>query len=171
VWAFAHLVSGAIIGCDCNICDHTFIEGKVKIGDRVTLKSGVFLWNGIEVEDDVFIGPNATFTNDLRPRSRHYPDEFLKTRLMKGCSIGANATILPGLNIGNWDLVGAGSVVTRDVPAHAVVFGNPATIRSWICICGEKLVFYDNKEQTLCCCGRIFEQHNGSVKCSMDNVR
>jgi UDP-2-acetamido-3-amino-2,3-dideoxy-glucuronate N-acetyltransferase len=162
IWAFAHILSGAIIGSDCNICDHTFIEGGVKIGDRVTLKSGVYLWDGIEVENDVFIGPNATFTNDRRPRSRQYPDQFLPTRLMTGCSIGANATILPGLTIGCWSLIGAGSVVTRNIPDHALAFGNPAMVRGWICVCGASVVF-NHKKQASCACGRILELNNDSV--------
>jgi acetyltransferase-like isoleucine patch superfamily enzyme len=162
IWAFAHVLSGAIIGGDCNICDHTFIEGGVKIGDRVTLKSGVYLWDGIEVENDVFIGPNATFTNDRCPRSRQYPEQFLTTRLMRGCSIGANATILPGLTIGCWALIGAGSVVTRNIPDHALAFGNPAIVRGWVCVCGASVVFND-KRQVLCDCGRILEFNNDSV--------
>lgn len=128
IWAFAHVLPGAQLGADCNICDHTFIEGKVVIGDRVTLKCGVYLWDGITLENDVFVGPNATFTNDLRPRSRVYPDAFLKTHVKGGASIGANATILPGLTIGANAMVGAGAVVTKDVPDNAVVVGNPARI-------------------------------------------
>lgn len=162
IWAFAHILSGAIIGSDCNICDHTFIEGRVKIGDRVTLKSGVYLWDGIEVENDVFIGPNATLTNDRRPRSQQYPDQFLPTRLMTGCSIGANATILPGLTIGCWALIGAGSVVTRNIPAHTLAFGNPAMVRGWVCVCGASVVF-NHQKPVSCDCGRILELNNDSV--------
>lgn len=132
VWAFAHVLPGARIGADCNICDGVFVENDVVIGDRVTVKIGVQLWDGITVEDDVFIGPNATFTNDLRPRSREYPEAFLKTVVRRGASIGANATILPGLEIGSRAMVGAGSVVTRDVPAGAIVVGNPARIRGYV---------------------------------------
>ena len=128
VWAFAHVVSGAVVGSQCNICDHTFIEGKVRIGDRVTLKCGVYLWDGIILEDDVFIGPNATFTNDRMPRSRQVPAEYPVTLVKRGASIGANATILPGITIGEGAMVGAGAVVTRDVPANAVVVGNPARV-------------------------------------------
>ncbi len=128
VWAFSHIVSGAKIGADCNICDHTFIEGKVVVGDRVTIKCGVYLWDGVVVEDDVLLGPNATFTNDLYPRSKVYSDKFLSTLLKKGCSIGANATILPGLTIGEKAMVAAGAVVTKDVPPYALVEGSPARI-------------------------------------------
>ena len=139
VWAFAHLVRGAVIGEDCNICDHTFVEGMVQLGNRVTVKCGVYLWNGVMAEDDVFIGPAAAFTNDLRPRSKQYPAELLQTLLKQGCSVGANATILPGLQIGRWALVGAGAVVTRSVPDHALVIGNPARFVGWLCRCGERL--------------------------------
>lgn len=128
VWAFAHILPGAQIGADCNICDGVFIENDVVVGDRVTVKCGVQLWDGVTLEDDVFVGPNATFTNDPFPRSRHRPVEFSRTLVRRGASIGANATILPGLVIGQDAVVGAGSVVTRDVPAYAVVVGNPARV-------------------------------------------
>ena len=127
VWAFAHVMAGAVVGVDCNICDHTFIEGDVVIGDRVTIKSGVYLWDGLRVEDDVFIGPQATFTNDLTPRSKQ-PFEFQTTTLRRGASIGAGAVLLPGITIGERAMVGAGAVVTRDVPAFAIVVGNPARV-------------------------------------------
>jgi len=128
IWAFAHILPGAVIGEDCNICDQTFIENDVVVGNRVTIKCGVQLWDGITVEDNVFIGPNATFTNDIFPRSKQYPDQFTRTMLRKGASIGANATILPGLVIGQYAMVGAGTVVTKDVPPYAIVVGNPAKI-------------------------------------------
>ena len=132
VWAFTHILPGAVIGTDCNICDHVFIENKVTVGDRVTIKCGVQLWDGVILEDDVFVGPNATFTNDPFPRSRHYPAEFPATRIRKGASIGANATILPGLTIGQNSMVGAGAVITRDVPPNAIVMGNPARITGYV---------------------------------------
>jgi len=132
VWAFAHILPDAVIGSECNICDHVFIENKVTIGDRVTIKCGVQLWDGVILEDDVFVGPNATFTNDPFPRSRQYPGEFPKTHVRKGASIGANATILPGLTIGQNAMVGAGAVVTRDVPPNAIVVGNPARITGYV---------------------------------------
>ncbi|WP_386067798.1 WxcM-like domain-containing protein [Tahibacter sp. UC22_41] len=128
IWAFAHVLPGARIGTDCNICDHVFVENDVVVGDRVTIKCGVQLWDGLRVEDDVFIGPNATFTNDRFPRSKQYPDSFPQTHIGRGASIGANATILPGVSIGQHAMVGAGAVVTRSVPPYAIVVGNPARI-------------------------------------------
>jgi serine acetyltransferase len=122
------VLPGASIGEDCNICDGVFIENDVFVGDRVTVKCGVQLWDGVTLEDDVFVGPNATFTNDPFPRSRQQPERFDRTLVRRGASIGANATILPGLVIGQYALVGAGSVVTRSVPAYAVVVGNPARV-------------------------------------------
>ena len=132
VWAFAHVLPGARIGSDCNICDHVFIENDVVVGNRVTVKCGVQLWDGVRLEDDVFIGPNATFTNDIFPRSKQYPEAFGQTVVRTGASIGANATILPGISIGARAMVGAGAVVTRSVPPNAVVVGNPAKIVGYI---------------------------------------
>ena len=128
IWAFTHLLPGAIIGEDVNICDHVFIENNVVVGNRVTIKCGVYLWDGVHLEDDVFVGPNAAFTNDRFPRSRQYLDKFPETRVKQGASIGANATILPGITIGKNAMVAAGAVVTRDVPDNALVVGNPARI-------------------------------------------
>jgi acetyltransferase-like isoleucine patch superfamily enzyme/dTDP-4-dehydrorhamnose 3,5-epimerase-like enzyme len=128
IWAFAHVSAGVVIGDDCNICDFTFIEPGVRIGNRVTVKCGVYLWEGIVLEDDVFVGPNATFTNDKFPRSRQHPDQLLRARICRGASVGANATILPGLRIGEKAMIGAGAVVTHNVPPNAIVVGNPACI-------------------------------------------
>jgi acetyltransferase-like isoleucine patch superfamily enzyme len=128
VWQYVVILEGARIGEDVNICSHCFIENDVEIGHRVTIKSGVQLWDGLHIEDDVFIGPNATFTNDPFPRSRVRPAAFLQTRVCKGASIGANATILPGITIGEGAMVGAGAVVTKSVPPFAIVVGSPARI-------------------------------------------
>ncbi|MEI7831700.1 MAG: WxcM-like domain-containing protein [bacterium] len=132
IWAFAHVLPGAVIGRDANICDHVFIENDVFLGDRVTIKCGVQLWDGLRVGDDVFIGPNATFTNDLFPRSKQYPQRFEKTIIENGASIGANATILAGVTIGTGAMIGAGAVVTRDVPPYAVAVGNPARVKRYV---------------------------------------
>jgi acetyltransferase-like isoleucine patch superfamily enzyme/dTDP-4-dehydrorhamnose 3,5-epimerase-like enzyme len=128
VWAFAHVLPGARIGEDCNICDGVFVEGGVVVGDRVTVKCGVQLWDGLVVEDDVFIGPNATFTNDTFPRSRQWQRAPTQTIIHSGASIGANATVLPGVEVGPGAMVGAGAVVTHNVPPHAIVSGSPARI-------------------------------------------
>lgn len=132
IWAFVNILPGAKIGEDVNICDHVFVEGDVIVGSRVTIKCGVQLWDGLRVEDDVFIGPNATFTNDPFPRSRKWPGAFPQTVVKRGASIGANATILPGITIGERAMVGAGAVVTKDVPDFAVVAGNPARILRYL---------------------------------------
>ena len=128
VWQYVVILPGAVIGRDGNICSHCFIENKVVVGDRVTVKCGVQLWDGVTLEDDVFVGPNATFTNDLNPRSRNASVTLLPTLVKKGASIGANATILPGLTIGEGAMVGAGAVVTKDVPPRTLVVGNPARV-------------------------------------------
>lgn len=132
VWAFAHILPKAVIGADCNICDGVFIENDVIVGDRVTIKCGVQLWDGLTVEDDVFIGPNVTFTNDRFPRSKKHPEQFAKTLVRKGASIGANATILPGMEIGSGAMIGAGSVITHSVPPNAIAMGNPAQIVGYV---------------------------------------
>lgn len=132
IWAFSHVLPAAVLGAGCNVCDHVFIENDVIVGDRVTIKSGVQLWDGVRLGDDVFVGPNATFTNDRFPRSKQYQDAVLQTHVERGASIGANATILPGLTIGAEAMVAAGSVVTRDVPAKAIVRGAPARIVGYV---------------------------------------
>ncbi len=132
IWAFVHILPGAVVGEDCNLCDHVFIENDVVVGDRVTIKSGVQLWDGVRIEDDVFVGPNVAFTNDPFPRSKQYPKAYSQTRVQKGASIGANATILPGVTIGQNSMVGAGAVVTKNVPPNSIVVGNPARIVSYV---------------------------------------
>lgn len=128
IWQFCVVFAGAKIGANCNICANVLIENDVVIGNNVTVKSGVQLWDGVRIEDNVFIGPNATFTNDLMPRSKVYPQRFLQTTVKSGASIGANATILPGVTIAEGAMIGAGAVVTRSVPPNAIVVGNPARI-------------------------------------------
>lgn len=128
IWQFSIVLSNAVIGRNCNINSHCFIENDVIIGDNVTVKCGVYLWDGLRVEENVFIGPNATFTNDKRPRSKQYPKTFLKTVIRRGASVGAGAVILPGLEIGENAVVGAGAVVTKNVPANSTVAGCPARV-------------------------------------------
>lgn len=132
IWAFAHILPSAEIGKDCNICDHVFIENDVIVGNRVTIKCGVQLWDGLRVDDDVFIGPNVTFTNDLFPRSKEYPEKFLNTFIKQGASIGANATVLAGVTIGKKAMVAAGAVVTKNVPPNSIVTGNPSRITGYM---------------------------------------
>lgn len=128
IWQFVVIMEGAKIGRNCNICAHSLIEGDVIIGDDVTIKSGVQIWDGARLEDKVFIGPNVTFTNDIFPRSKMYLEEYMGITLKANSSIGANATLLAGITIGEYSLVGAGSVVTKDVPPNSVVVGNPAKV-------------------------------------------
>ena len=132
IWQFCVVLQGAYIGTDCNLCAHMLVENDVYIGNRVTIKSGVQLWDGVTVEDDVFIGPNVTFTNDLVPRSKQYPESFARTIIEKGASIGANATIVAGHTIGAHALIGAGSVVTKNIPPNTVWYGNPAEHRGYV---------------------------------------
>lgn len=141
VWAWAHVLEGAVVGAGCNICDHAFVEGGARLGDRVTVKNGVLVFDGVTVEDEVFLGPHVVFTNDLTPRAhvRKAPEEYVPTRVSHGASIGANATVVCGTTIGAHALVGAGAVVTGDVAPHALVVGNPARRVGWVCTCGHRL--------------------------------
>jgi UDP-2-acetamido-3-amino-2,3-dideoxy-glucuronate N-acetyltransferase len=145
IWAFAHVMKGALIGERCNVGDHSFIESSVVIGDEVTIKNGVSIWEGVEVKDKVFIGPNAAFTNDLRPRSRVYHEASVKTVVGEGASIGANATIIAGAHIGRYAMVGAGAVVTKPVKDYELVAGNPARHKGWISRTGDRLEFVAGK--------------------------
>jgi UDP-2-acetamido-3-amino-2,3-dideoxy-glucuronate N-acetyltransferase len=155
VWAFAHVLDGAVIGTDCNICDHVFIEGGAIVGNRVTVKNNVMIWDKVTIEDEVFVGPNAVLTNDMNPRIafRKSPDQFLPTLIKRGASIGANATIVCGVTVGEQAFIGAGTVVSRDVPAYALVVGNPARQIGWACACGLKLA-----ESLECTCGRAYQK-------------
>jgi len=156
IWAFAHVMKGAVVGSDCKIGDHAFIESGATLGDRVTVKNGCLIWHGVHLGDDVFVGPNVVFTNDMRPRVRYQTTEedWLETHVEERASLGANSTILCGIRIGRNALVGAGAVVTRDVDAHAIVLGNPGRQVGWACDCGFTL------DEDLGCpnCGRRYRR-------------
>ena len=139
IWQYCVILKDARIGRNCNINCHVFIENDVIIGDNVTVKSGVQLWNGVHLEDGVFVGPNVTFTNDMLPRSKRYPNAFLKTIVQRGASIGANATIISGITIGQHAMIGAGSLVTKTIPDYTLWYGNPAEFKWYVCRCGQKL--------------------------------
>lgn len=138
IWQFCVVLEDAKIGSNCNVNAHVFIENDVNIGDNVTIKSGVQIWDGITLEDNVFIGPNVTFTNDFLPRSKQYPDKFLKTTVKKGSSIGANSTIVAGVIVGEYSMIGAGSVVTKNIGQQELWYGNPAKHKGYVCKCGQK---------------------------------
>jgi len=159
IYAFVHILPGAVIGADCNINDHCFIEGDVILGDRVTVKCGNYLWDGLRVEDDVFLGPNVVYTNDINPRSKQYPEKFKQIRILSGASIGANSVLKGGITIGRYALIGMGTVVTKDVPDYALVYGNPGRIEGYVCRCGGKLSSNQSakKEVFSCECGKSYE--------------
>lgn len=156
VWAFAHILPGARIGQDCNIGDHSYVEGGVAIGDEVVIKNGVSIWDGVTIEDRVFVGPNAAFTNDLMPRAKVVRAEYQRTLVREGASLGANATLVCGITVGRYALIGAGAVVTRDVPDFGLVVGNPARLAGFVCRCGDRLVFREAEAD--CACGRRYRR-------------
>ena len=163
IWAFSHVMKDVSIGEDCNLGGHTFVESGVKIGNRVTVKNGVAIWKGVTIEDEVFLGPNCVLTNDLYPRSKVYNPEYVKTLIKKGASIGANATIICGITIGEYAMIGAGAVVTKDVPPFTLVVGMPAKVLYFISKRGEKLIFNGEgiaKDAE----GFIYKKENGTVK-------
>ena len=151
IWAWAHVMKGARLGADCNVGEHCFIESGAILGDRVTVKNGVAVWEGVTAEDDVFLGPNAVLTNDLRPRSKVYREKVEPTLLKRGASIGANATILCGITIGEYAMIGAGAVVTKDVPSQTLVLGNPGRVVGHVCRCGGSLARKGRKGRCEAC--------------------
>lgn len=155
IWAFAHVMTGARLGRDCNVGEHCFIETGAVLGDGVTVKNQVSVWAGVTIDEGAFIGPNASFTNDLRPRSRQSDWKLSETRVGCGATIGANATLLCGITIGPFAFVGAGAVVTADVAAHGLVYGNPARPHGYVCRCAQALIF--DREAAVCAaCGRRY---------------
>jgi acetyltransferase-like isoleucine patch superfamily enzyme len=166
VWAFAHVQAGVRIGTDCNIGEQCFLETGVTIGDGVVIKNGVSIWAGVTIESGAFIGPNVAFTNDARPRSRVYHDEPNRTVVREGASIGANATVLSGLEVGRYALVGAGAVVTKSVPAFTLVIGNPARMDGRVCRCAASLRFV--RHRAVCECGRQYRKIRGGIEEARD---
>ncbi len=174
IWAFSNVLEGARIGADCNIGDHCFVEGGAVLGDGVTVKNGTSVWDGVTLEDGVFVGPGVRFTNDLRPRSPRLPEAadryetlewLLPTVVRRGATLGAGAVVLCGIEIGEFAFVAAGAVVTRDVAPLALVAGNPASARGWVCRCGGRLRF--SSAVTVCDdCDTAYEQDAGGVRLS-----
>ena len=158
ILAFCNVLEGAAIGRNCNICDRCFVENDVVLGDRVAVKCGVSLCEGIELEDDVFIGPDVSFSNDSRPRSGVHLEKHPRTLVRIGAPLGSGSVILPGVTIGRWAMVGAASVVTRDVPDHDLVYGNPARRQGFECRCGKTIQFQN--AQATCACGRRYALAN-----------
>lgn len=155
VWAFAHVLPGASVGSDCNVCDHAFIESGVAIGDRVTVKNGVMIFDGVTVEDDVFLGPAVIFTNDLRPRAekKKSGDALTRTLVRRGATLGAGSVVVAGYTLGEYSFTGAGSVVASDLAPHGFYVGNPARLKGWVCRCGERL-----EADLGCQCGRNYRR-------------
>jgi UDP-2-acetamido-3-amino-2,3-dideoxy-glucuronate N-acetyltransferase len=162
IWAFAHVMAGARIGRDCNICEHCFVEKGAVIGDKVTVKNHVAVWDGVTIADGVFLGPNVALTNDLRPRSRAEHWTRRETFIGQGATVGANATLLCGIRVGQYAFIGAGSVVTQDVPAHTLVYGNPARRRGYVCRCAEPITF-TRQHATCRACGSRFRKDRSGV--------
>jgi len=165
IWAFAHVLEGAVIGDNCNIGDHCFIEGGVTIGNDVVIKNGVSIWEGVSLEDRVFVGPNVVFTNDTRPRAKVFHENYEQILIRYGASIGANATLVCPLTIGRHAMIGAGSVVTNDVPDFGLVYGNPARLVGFVCKCGQHLCFDNgNPAVATCRCGLKYVRRNETVE-------
>lgn len=162
IWAFAHVLEGARVGAGCNVCDGAFIEGGAIVGDRVTVKNQVMIFDGVTIEDDVFLGPGVIFTNDLKPRARikRSGDALLTTKISSGATLGAGVVVVCGTRVGAHAFIGAGAVVTRDVPDHAFIVGNPGHQIGWVCECGERL----DPDMSCAACGREYALFGDGVK-------
>ena len=171
IWHFSHVMSGAVIGEDCNIGEHVFVESGVRLGNHVKVKNNISLYAGLVCEDGVFLGPASVYTNVVNPRSLvPRKDEFRETHIGRGASIGAGAVIVCGHKIGKYAFVGAGSVVTRDVPDYAVVYGNPARVKGYMCECGEMLNWTNNHAVCPKCSKRYHQEEDGTVRPSKEGI-
>jgi len=165
IWAFVNILAGARVGRDCNICDRCFIENDVVLGDRVTVKCGISLYDGLTLENDVFVGPDVTFANDPRPRSGRRLGAYPRTLVREGASLGGGAILLPGVTVGRYAMIGAGALVTRDVPDHALAYGSPARVHGHVGRCGSTLRFEDAGASAVCSCGRRYAREgDGTVR-------
>jgi len=165
IWAFVHILKGAVIGCNCNIGDHCYIENEVKICNNVVIKNGVSIWNSVTLENNVLIGPNVAFTNDLLPRAKVYRNKYDSTLVKKGASIGANTTLLSPIKIGSYAFVGGGAVVTQDVPDFGLVYGNPARLAGYVCYCAKSLPIHIQQDGLVSCeCGRSYRKDGIIIK-------
>lgn len=165
IWAFAHVMKGAEIGSGCNLCDHVFVESNAKIGNNVTVKNGVAVWDGVEIEDDVFLGPYAVLTNDPNPRVEFKKprEQWLRTLIRRGATIGANATVLCGITVGAYAFVAAGAVVTKDVPDHALIVGVPGRVAGWMCRCATPLRLIHGQAKCATC-GRVYRKSGAGLR-------
>jgi UDP-2-acetamido-3-amino-2,3-dideoxy-glucuronate N-acetyltransferase len=173
IWAFTHVMKNVPIGANCNIGDNCFIETGAIVGNNVTIKNGNMLFEGITLEDGVFVGPHVFFTNDRFPRSARLPeanmrytdhDWFAPTTIKYGATLGAAAVILPGVTVGKFAMVGAGAIVTKDIPAHALTVGNPAHLIGWVCQCGTKLDFEPTDQAKCNACGKSYQTTEDGIK-------
>lgn len=163
LWAYVHVLKGAVIGRNCNLGDHCYVEHGVRIGDDVVVKNGVSIWEGVTIENGAFIGPGVEFVNDRIPRAKLYHEHYRQTRIGQGASIGSNATILCDLTIGQYAVVGAGAVVTKDVGDYTIVVGNPAKPKGYACRCGGKLPRRE-RGTVRCHCGLVYCRREGAVR-------
>ena len=163
IWAFVHILSGAKIGKNANICDHCFIENDVIIGDDVTIKCGIWMWDGVRIGNNVQVGPGVIFTNDRYPRAKNREYILEHVTINDGASVGGGAILLPGVKIGKYALIGAGSVVTKDVPDYGLVYGNPAKLISYICICNRKFAIHEGHNIYVCQCGKKYHKLKNKV--------
>ncbi|MEZ0394873.1 MAG: acyltransferase [Anaerolineales bacterium] len=167
IWHFCHIMNEAVIGAGCNLGQNVFVASRVTIGNNVKIQNNVSVYTGVQIEDDVFLGPSMVFTNVVNPRSQvNRKDEYQPTLVKRGASIGANATIVCGVTLGRYCFIGAGAVVTKDVPDYALVYGNPGRIQGWMCRCGVRLPFerVEGEEQARCpACGRAYRKEGLTV--------